>query len=238
MKSALPGRAEITRRTFLKLAGGTTLMASIPSTASDGALKALPERTVEKDKFKFDAVKGVIEWGAKKEPYKLIVDGLVKKSQSFSYAEIASFPRIEQACDFHCVEGWSVRDLPWGGFRFKEILSRIEPAGKATHVLFHSFGTTISAPKGQSHYIESLPMSELIDPEREILLALTMHNRPLPEEHGSPLRLIAPYDLAYKSIKFISRIEFINGERAGWWTLANPIYPIVARVPKSRLQNR
>jgi len=237
MKTELSDMAGMTRRTFLMAAGGATLMTSAHSSSSD-PIKDLPERTVEKNRFQFDPASGLIEWEKKKEPYKLVVDGLVKKPRSFSYAEIASFPRTEQISDFHCVEGWSVMDLTWGGFRFKEILNRIEPIGNATHVLFHSFGITESSPKGQSHYIESLPISELTDPEREIILALTMNDRPLPEKHGSPLRLIAPYDLAYKSIKFISRIEFIKGERAGWWTLANPIYPIVARVPKSRLRNR
>jgi DMSO/TMAO reductase YedYZ molybdopterin-dependent catalytic subunit len=63
-----------------------------------------------------------------------------------------------------------------------------------------------------------------------------MDRKPLPEEYGGPLRLIAPYDLGYKSIKFVSRIEFIKGARPGWWTLANPIYTIEARVQKNRLR--
>ena len=117
-------------------------------------------------------------------------------------------------------------------------MNRVAPQKDATHVLFHSLGTTESSPHGQSHYIESFPISELIDVGREILLAHTMDDGPLPEEHGAPLRLITPYDLAYKGIKFISRIEFIKGERPGWWTLANPIYTIEARVPKSRLRQR
>jgi DMSO/TMAO reductase YedYZ molybdopterin-dependent catalytic subunit len=238
MRSAISGFVGMTRRAFLRLTGGTALMASIPSTANSSNIRALPLRTVEKNKFKFDAVSGVIEWEKKKEPYRLIVDGLVKEQRSFSYSEIKSFSRVEQASDFHCVEGWSVNDLKWGGFRFKEIMSRIEPHKDATHVLFHSFGITESSPKGQNHYIESFPISELLDPGRDILMVMTAENRPLPEEHGGPLRLIAPYDLAYKSIKFISRIEFIKGERPGWWTLANPIYAIVARVPASRLRRK
>jgi DMSO/TMAO reductase YedYZ molybdopterin-dependent catalytic subunit len=52
------------------------------------------------------------------------------------------------------------------------------------------------------------------------------------------LRLIAPYDLAYKSIKFVTRIEFTQKARPGWWTLANPIYPMEARVPNSRLRKK
>jgi len=229
----------VTRRLFLKLAGGVTFMASIPSSLSGSFIKALPVRTVEKTRFKFNTGNGLIEWEqGTKEEYRLLVDGLAKGSKSFSYAEILSFPRIEQVSDFHCVEGWSVKDLRWRGFRFSEIMNRIVLQKDATHVLFHSLGITESSPHGQSHYIESFPVSELIDAGREILLAHTMNGSPLPEEHGSPLRLITPYDLAYKSIKFISRIEFIKGERAGWWTLANPIYAIEARVPKSRLRQK
>jgi DMSO/TMAO reductase YedYZ molybdopterin-dependent catalytic subunit len=238
MRSARSGFVRMTRRAFLRLTGGTALMASIPSNTEGSYIRSLPLRTVEKNKFKFDAANGVIEWEKKNEPYRLIVDGLVKEPRSYSYSDIKSFSQVEQASDFHCVEGWSVNDLKWGGFRFKEIISRIEPNRDATHVLFHSFGITESSPEGQAHYIESFPISELLDPGRDILMVLTADNRPLPEEHGGPLRLIAPYDLAYKSIKFISRIEFIKGERPGWWTLANPIYTIVARVPASRLRRK
>jgi DMSO/TMAO reductase YedYZ molybdopterin-dependent catalytic subunit len=238
MRSKVFSIFRMTRRAFLRLTGGTAIMASISSTASCSNAKALPVRTVEKNGFKFDPVNGFIEMEGKKEPYRLIVDGLVKEPRSFSYPDIKSFPQVEQISDFHCVEGWSIRDLKWGGFRFREILNRIEPSPDATHVLFHAFGITESSPKGQSHYIESLPLSELIDPKRDIILALDLDGQPLPEENGSPLRLIAPYDLAYKSIKFIKRIEFIKGPQPGWWTLANPIYPRVARVPKARLERR
>jgi DMSO/TMAO reductase YedYZ molybdopterin-dependent catalytic subunit len=229
----------MTRRFFLKIAGGILFMASIPSSIFGFFVKTLQIRTVEKTRFKFNGAKGLIEWetGAKEE-YRLIVSGMVKEPASFSYADIRSFPRVEQISDFHCVEGWSVKDLKWGGFRFKHILDRVKSSPDASHVLFHSFGLTESSPKGQNHYIESVPLSDLLDPKREILLVLTMDEKPLPEDNGGPLRLIAPYDLGYKSIKFVSRIEFIKGERPGWWTLANPIYSIKARVPEQRLRSK
>ena len=230
-------RRGITRRLILKMTGGMFFMPSFPSSILDFFVKPLPVRTVERTRFKFDTGKGFIEWeGKAKEEYRLVVDGMVREAKQFSYADLRSFPQVEQMSDFHCVEGWSVKDLTWGGFRFKEILDRVAPAREATHVLFHSLGTTGSSPKGQSHYIESLPLTELVSPEREILLALAMDRNPLPEEYGGPLRLVAPYDLGYKSIKFVARIEFIKSARPGWWTLANPIYTMEARVPKNRLR--
>jgi len=214
-------------------------MTSVPSSVYAFFVNSLPVRTVEKGNFKFNTEMSLIEWEkGKNEEYRLVVNGLVKEKKSFSYEDLKSFPQVEQVSDFHCVEGWSVKDIKWGGFRFKEILSQVEPKPPATHIVFHSFGKTGSAPQGQRRYIESFPISELLDPEREILLVLNMNNNPLPEEHGAPLRLIAPYDMAYKSIKFISRIEFSRWEKAGWWTLANPVYSIEARVPDNRLRKK
>jgi DMSO/TMAO reductase YedYZ molybdopterin-dependent catalytic subunit len=229
----------IARRLFLRMTGGLVLMADAPSSIYSYFVKGLPERTVEKDKFRFHAPTGRIEWKeGKKEEYRLHVDGLVKEGRTFSYRDLQSIPQIEQVSDFHCVEGWSVPDIRWGGFQFGEILRLVEAKPQATHVVFHSLGNTSSSPEGQDHYVESFPISELADPGREILLVLNMNQNPLPEEHGAPLRLIAPYDLAYKSIKFITRIEFTKGARPGWWTLANPIYSIEARVPGNRLRKK
>jgi DMSO/TMAO reductase YedYZ molybdopterin-dependent catalytic subunit len=230
---------EITRRLFLKIAGGAIFMAAIPSSVYGFFVKALPVRTVEKGRFKFNTDKGIIEWEERAgEEYRLVVDGRIKEPKAFSYADIKSFSQVEQVSDFHCVEGWSVKDIKWGGFRFREIMDRVEPKPNADHILFHSFGKTDYEPEGQNHYIESFPLSELLDPEREILLALAMDGRPLPEDNGGPLRLIAPFDLAYKSIKFVTRIEFVKGERRGWWTMANPIYTVRARVPENRLRKK
>ncbi len=226
-----------TRRRILKMSGGAIFMPSLSSSIRDFFLKALPVRTVEKTRFRFDADSGAVAWdrGAR-EPYSLTVDGLVRDAKTFSYTDLTGFARVEQVSDFHCVEGWSVRDLAWGGFRFGEIVARVNPLPGATHVLFHSLGMTGSSPRGQGHYIESLPLAELLDPAREILLALFMNGKPLPEDHGAPLRLITPFDLAYKSSKCIRRMEFLGEARPGWWTLANPAYPVEARVPKSRLR--
>jgi DMSO/TMAO reductase YedYZ molybdopterin-dependent catalytic subunit len=221
------------------MAGGLLFMANVPSSIYAYFVKKLPERTVERDRFTFNARKGLIEWKeGKQEEYRLTVDGLVKEARTFSYRDLQSIPQSEQISDFHCVEGWSVPDIQWSGFQFKDILRLVEAKPQATHIVFHSFGKTSSSPDGQDHYIESFPISELVDPGREILLVLNMNQHPLPEEHGAPLRLIAPYDLAYKSIKFITRIEFAKDVRPGWWTLANPIYSIEARVPGERLRKK
>lgn len=230
----------IDRRLFLKVLGVVGFLTSIPASALARFLDHFPIRTVEKKDFRFDPETGIVlAWNDRGNmPYQLMIDGLVTEPVKLSYKDLKSLPQVQQISDFHCVEGWSVPDIRWVGFRFEEILKRVKTKPGARFVLFHSLGETRSKPHGQKHYVESFPLKELLDPKREILLALEMNGRPMPRDHGSPLRVIAPYDLGYKSIKFVSRIEFTKTERPGWWTLANPIYSIKARVPNSRLRKR
>ena len=239
MKAKEPPSTGLGRRLFLKGAGLLGLMLGLPALAWSFAGRRFPVRTVERDDFRFDPDTGLVKSGAgPDEPYRLVVDGLVETPVSLSYRDLRAMPQVEQVSDFHCVEGWSVHDVRWGGIRFEEILKKVKADPKAKYAVFHALGRTRSRPGGQSHYIESFPIKKLLRPEKECLLVLDMDGRPLPHEHGAPLRLISPYDLAYKSIKYVTRIELSRGSRKGWWTLANPIYPVVAPVPKHRLRKK
>jgi DMSO/TMAO reductase YedYZ molybdopterin-dependent catalytic subunit len=145
---------------------------------------------------------------------------------------------VDRASDFHCVEGWSVLDVPWSGVRPADLLARAKPAPEATHAVFHSLGSTPHGPRGLDHYVECLPLERLLDPAYEYLLALELRGEPLPHDRGAPMRLVTPYDLAYKAIKFITRIELTSGPVDGWWTRANSTYPRHAPVPASRLRDQ
>jgi DMSO/TMAO reductase YedYZ molybdopterin-dependent catalytic subunit len=202
--------------------------------------RRFPTRTIEVDDFWFDPTTATVHWKDKKqaEPYLLIIDGLVKESLRLNYSELRSLPTVVQVSDFHCVEGWTVPKVNWTGFRFRELLGLVRPLDGADFVTFHSLGHTTSSPGGQGHYRESFSLADLLDPAQEILVALDMDGQPLSHDRGAPIRVIAPYRQAYKSIKFVYRLEFTSTIQPGWWTLANPIYDIDAHVPKNRLENR
>ncbi|HVN23722.1 MAG TPA: molybdopterin-dependent oxidoreductase [Syntrophorhabdales bacterium] len=231
---------QIGRRLFLRIAAWSALAASAPSWVWAVFVEKLQVRTVEKDTFRFNPVTGSIHWTDKKreEPYYLLVDGLVQQPLRLSYGELKALPRTEQSSDFHCVEGWSVKALRWGGFRFSEIMKKVALRPPAKYVVFHSLGKTESPAGTLDHYVESFSIEELLDPKKECLLALSLDGKPLPHEHGAPLRVVSPYDLGYKGSKFVARIEFTTKREAGWWTLANPVYPSEAPVPKSRLTKK
>ncbi len=228
----------IGRRVFLKASALVGFLTAIPGIAWAFFIERLEVRTVEEEDFRFDAKSGTIKWkGRKEEPYYLQVGGLVGKPLNISYKELLSFPQSTQAADFHCVEGWSVRDIKWGGFRFEEIVKRVHPKSEARYVIFHSLGRTQSKPHGLDHYRESLPLQDLLDTRKRCLLALSMDGRLLTHDHGAPLRVVSPLDLGYKGAKFVARIEFAREGEPGWWTLANPVYTSEAPVPPERLRS-
>jgi DMSO/TMAO reductase YedYZ molybdopterin-dependent catalytic subunit len=226
------------RRLFLKASALLSLGLSIPSSVWSFFIEYFPVRIVDGGPFTFNPSTGRITWteGKKKEPYVLSLQGLVDKPVRLSYKELRSLRQVKQTSDFHCVEGWSVKDVQWEGFLFGELLTMVKVKPEARYAVFHSLGNTETVDGNLDHYRECFSIAELKDPKKACLLALLQDGKPLTYDHGSPLRLVAPYDLGYKNIKFVSRIEFAKEQVPGWWTLANPIYPVDAPVPAERLR--
>jgi DMSO/TMAO reductase YedYZ molybdopterin-dependent catalytic subunit len=50
-----------------------------------------------------------------------------------------------------------------------------------------------------------------------VLLAHSWQGRPLPREHGGPVRAIVPKLYFWKSAKWLRRIELIAADRQGFW---------------------
>ncbi len=234
---------KVTRRRFMSssliFSGIAFALGWAPRRAWSFFVNQFPVRTVEVGLFRFQPDKGTVAVAKRGEtPYELTVDGEVEEKAVFTYDDLKKFNQVTQVSDFHCVEGWSVADLEWTGFRFSELLKRVKPKPEAKYAVFHSLGKTSSWPEGLDHYRETFPVAMLLDPEKECLLALSRDGKPLDHDHGAPLRVIAPYELAYKSIKFVTRVEFSKRKQQGWWTLENPIYPVDAPVPASRLRKK
>jgi DMSO/TMAO reductase YedYZ molybdopterin-dependent catalytic subunit len=230
------------RRTLLKaipallLAAGAWAWGLMPETVRAALSERFPTRTVEKRGFRFDPARGEVGYAdGRREPYALVLDGLVKQPVRLSYRELRGLPQVRRTADFHCVEGWSIEDAPWGGVLFRDLFARASLLPGAKYAVFHSLGQTDSVG-GLTHYVESFPLADLLNPALNSLLALDLDGAPLTHDRGAPARVVAPFDLAYKNIKFVTRVEFAAEPQPGWWTRANPIYPMSAPVQKNRLR--
>ena len=85
-----------------------------------------------------------------------------------------------------------------------DVLALAQPRGDARYVVFHCMDTD---DQGTPYY-ESLDMHQAHHPQA--LLALRMNDRPIPPDHGAPVRLRVPTQLGYKSAKWVKRIEVVG----------------------------
>lgn len=61
-----------------------------------------------------------------------------------------------------------------------------------------------------------IPMDVLL--HSRTLFVYEMNDRPLPDEHGAPMRLIIPPKYGYKNIKTIVRLEFVSKSGVSYWS--------------------
>lgn len=133
------------------------------------------------------------------------VYGLVQTALKFSWAEFNALPKFEHTSDFHCVTRWSRFDNHWSGVALREILRRAQPLPHAKHVLVHA----------EQGYTANVPLADL--DREEVLLAMQHDGEPLSRDHGYPLRLIVPHLYAWKSVKWVRGLEFLDHDPPGFW---------------------
>jgi DMSO/TMAO reductase YedYZ molybdopterin-dependent catalytic subunit len=110
--------------------------------------------------------------------------------------------------DFHCVTGWSVPNVHWTGVRLTDLLARVEPHPSAMALRF------TSAEDPYADYL-TLQQASLHD----VLLAYEMNGKPLPREHGAPIRLVIPEMYGYKNVKWVARVDLVPHAQDGYWEI-------------------
>lgn len=154
------------------------------------------------------------------EEWVVTVDGLVESPLTVDRATWAGLERKAETADFHCVEGWSVDDVRWGGVAPAVLLDQAGVKPEARYAVFHAHGGV---------YLSTLPLDLVRDSQS--LLADSLSGAPLPPKHGGPLRLVVPKQLGYKSVKWVERIELTSQVKTGYWEGNG--YPEDAPVPGS-----
>ena len=155
--------------------------------------------------------------------WRLSVSGLVENEFTLTFDEMVDLPSHDPVVDFHCVEGWSVFDVPWNGVRLSALLDQAGVLPTATYVNFVTLG---------DDYNESLPLD--VARESNTLLAYGIGGSSLSKKHGFPARVVIPRLYGYKSAKFVERIELSGHPIEGFWVDRG--YSYDGEVPSSRLR--
>lgn len=137
--------------------------------------------------------------------WRLEICGAAEAPFSLGWEDLLALPQIEDVSDFHCVTTWSKYECRWGGVALSEIVDRARPRADAEFVFFTCY----------DGYTTNVRTAHLLD--AGALLAHRLGGLPLALSHGGPLRAVLPKLYAWKSPKFLRRIEFRALDEPGYW---------------------
>ena len=143
----------------------------------------------------------------------LRIHGLVDRETTLTYADLSELPMIEQFVTIACVSnevgGDLVGNAKWTGVRLRDVLDIAGVQASATQLV----GRSVDA------FTAGMPVSGVMDPAREPMIALKMNDEILPKAHGYPARLIVPGLYGYVSAtKWLAELELTTWEAFdGFW---------------------
>lgn len=137
--------------------------------------------------------------------WRLDVAGLVENPISWGWADFARQPQVDFVSDIHCVTAWSRFDNRWRGVATGHLLDLVKPHPSAKYVVQHSY----------DGYTTNVPLAYFAD--ADVLLAHEWEGQPISREHGGPVRLVLPKLYFWKSAKWLTKLEFVAEDRAGFW---------------------
>ncbi|MGQ0845707.1 MAG: molybdopterin-dependent oxidoreductase [Sporichthyaceae bacterium] len=148
------------------------------------------------------------------EKWRLRIHGMVDRPITLTYADLLKAPLIERDVTLMCVSnevgGYYNGNARWLGVRIADVLAAagIRPgadAVKSTSADGWTCGT---------------PLSALTDPTRDSMFAIGMNGKPLPFQHGFPVRMVVPGLYGFVSAtKWVTDLEVTRFDAfEAYWT--------------------
>ncbi len=154
--------------------------------------------------------------------WRLVVDGMVERPQSLSFADLQQLPRREVVSTLLCAglrrdELLSVAPLPgelpwgpepastgrWSGVSLRDVLLASGLSADAHHIEFT--GLDAVERRGRRFgFGGSITREKALEPD--VLLALELNGQPLSPTHGFPVRTIVPGWIGARSVKWLGRV--------------------------------
>ncbi|WP_255770666.1 molybdopterin-dependent oxidoreductase [Pseudarthrobacter sulfonivorans] len=206
--------------------------AAVPAGVQSPVAGVTPWLTPSGDFYRIDTALSVPE--IKAEDWELRVHGLVDQELRLSFQDLLDADLIESHVTLTCVSnpvgGNLAGNAKWLGLPIREVLKRARPQSGADMVL----STSIDG------FSASTPL-EVLQDDRDAMLAIGMNGEPLPLEHGYPVRMVVPGLYGFVSAtKWVVDLEVTRfaDSKAYWtqrgWSERGPIKTMArVEVPKS-----
>jgi len=135
----------------------------------------------------------------------LKIQGAVEHTLRLAWRDLLALPSIEIVDDLHGGTGWSCRALRWEGVPLRALTEACEPLPSARFLLARDAET----------YSACVPFEAGL--ATDVLLATSLDGEPLAPERGGPLRLVVPSRYAWKSVKWVRSLTFLEQDEEGFW---------------------
>ena len=139
------------------------------------------------------------------EDWTFRIDGLVEAVQTWDWKGAHALARSTYSGDIHCVTTWSKLDTSFTGVSIDPLLELAGVRPEATHVVAWS----------HTGYTTNLPLEHVTG--GKAWLVWDHEGRPLPPEHGGPVRMIVPHLYFWKSTKWIGGLRLMDHDEPGFW---------------------
>lgn len=140
----------------------------------------------------------------------LAVTGAVGRSLRLSYRDLQGLPAVSEYVTLECISNDVGGDLmstgKFTGVPLRDLLTMAEPRAGAGAVNF----------RARDGYTESLPLSVVMS-STEIMVVHQLDDKPLPDAHGFPARMLIPGRYGMKGPKWLDEIEVAASEGGGFW---------------------
>ena len=185
--------------------------APIPAGAALDIPGLAPLITPNADFYRIDTALQVprIDPGA----WTLKITGMVEKEVEIDFAGLLALPLEESTTTLTCVSnavgGDLIGNATWLGYPIRLLLAQARPLAGADMVLSRS----------EDGWTASTPLEVLTD-DRNAILAVGMNGKPLPLEHGYPVRMVVPGLYGYVSAtKWVVELNVTRFDReTAYWT--------------------
>jgi DMSO/TMAO reductase YedYZ molybdopterin-dependent catalytic subunit len=226
-------RSNVTQaRESLKLPAPARAAQPVPAGVQSKAPGVTPWLTPNKDFYRIDTALSVPEINA--QDWELRVHGLVEREVRLTFQDLLDAELIESHVSLTCVSnpvgGNLAGNAKWLGLPIREVLRMAGPKDGADMVL----STSIDG------FSASTPL-EVLQDDRDAMLAIGMNGEALPLEHGYPVRMVVPGLYGFVSAtKWVVDLEVTRfaDSKAYWtqrgWSEHGPIKTMARiEVPKS-----
>jgi DMSO/TMAO reductase YedYZ molybdopterin-dependent catalytic subunit len=222
-------------RGSLQLPSPAKAAAAVPAGVQSAAPGVTPWVTPNNEFYRIDTALSVPEINA--QEWELRVHGLVEQEITLTFQDLLGAELIESHVTLTCVSnpvgGNLAGNAKWLGLPIREVLKMARPKDGADMVLSTS----------EDGFSASTPL-EVLQDDRDAMLAIGMNGEPLPLEHGYPVRMVVPGLYGFVSAtKWVVDLEVTRfaDSKAYWtdrgWSERGPIKTMArVEVPKSFAQ--